>query len=247
LAVLASAVASLTAVATIGWTIASAPAFAVLKPMATRANLAPLRSPINPIAQLGRERPDFFEQGDRQLEEEINQLQQQRTTPPDPLLRIDPGAEQRWQPLLLRQAGIAVWLPAGIMTNDVKTLETAAGPLRFQSITSNMGEARFVVAYVEQVSATQVQNPPALYAAVRDAIVRETGGQLKTDRAVAMDGNSGREITLQSGNQITTFRVLLVGQRLYLLATTQNRNSAESSSTATTFFNSLQLLERGSL
>lgn len=240
--VLASAVASLTAVPTGGWAIAASPTFAALNPIAPRATLAPSR--INLLVQRGRERPDFFDQGDRQLEQEINQLQKRRSSSSDPLLTIDPSTEQRWQPLLLKQAGISVWLPTGDLRTDVETLETALGPLRFQFTTSDTGEAQFGVAYVEQVSATQAKTPDALYAAVRDAIGRQTAGhQVKNDRAVLLDGNSGREITIQKEDEIMTFRLVLVGQRLYLLAMAHKLNSAVPAATATTFFDSFYLIK----
>jgi hypothetical protein len=60
----------------------------------------------NTITQLLRNRPDFFEQGQQQLDEEIRQLQK-TSTQNSALLTIEENS-QKWQPLLIKAGGFSI-------------------------------------------------------------------------------------------------------------------------------------------
>jgi len=62
-------------------------------PKATKANMIPNNSQILEISRNLRDRPDFFEEGKQQFEEEIKRMEKER---PDPVLTIE-NANLKWQ------------------------------------------------------------------------------------------------------------------------------------------------------
>jgi hypothetical protein len=79
------------------------------------------------IAQFGRERPDFFEQGQRQFEQEIQRLEQQQpeTTP---ILTVE-SSDTQWSPVVMREGGFVVWMPQGTLAQVQRTVDTLQGNL----------------------------------------------------------------------------------------------------------------------
>lgn len=182
-------------------------------------------------------RPDFFEQGKEQFEQEIRSVPQQ----PDPVLTVKTESQQ-WQPVIFETAGFAIWMPSGTKTSRTKSLETAVGKLNFDVLTSSLQSSRFVVAYADYQGKISTRNPEAILAATKDAIVSRTGFKVKSDRPLALDAYSGKEIALQNANETIIFRIYSVRQRLYILASSQQNKSGLSQNT-TAFFNSFQLLK----
>jgi hypothetical protein len=77
--------------------------------------------------QLPPNRPTFFEEGYRQMEQEIQQLEQRPTQPQQGLLTIETD-ELRWQQFLSRDGGFSVWIPAGISTTETKNCHHNSRP-----------------------------------------------------------------------------------------------------------------------
>jgi hypothetical protein len=75
-----------------------------------------------------------------------------------------------------------------------------------------------------------------------DGIIAQTNFKLNSDRAITWQQYSGKQLSLQGEDETITYRVYLIGQRIYLLAVGQ-KNTAEVSSEAVNFFDSFQLLE----
>jgi hypothetical protein len=194
----------------------------------------------NTITQLLRNRPDFFEQGQQQLDEEIRQLQKP-STENSPLLTLEENSQQ-WQPLLIKVGGFSIWAPLGVLSQEVKTLSTPQGTLNFQVLGVHSGTSRFVAAYSQSLTPSELQEPDILLTRVGDAIKKDSPFQIKRDRAFALNGYPWRELTLNQGNETIILRLSLINQRLYVLGVSQS-GGVSLSTAATTFFNSFHLLK----
>jgi len=175
------------------------------------------------LSQRGLNRPDFFEEGQEQLEQQIQELQQ----PESPALTIEAATAQQWQPLLSREGGFVVWTPPGTLTEASKVVETTSGDLNFRVLAKTSEQARFIVAYSEPLVASQLQNIDALYDALLEAILAETEFVVVSEQPISLEQNSataaytGRELTLRQADEMITFRIYLIEQRLYVLGASQ--------------------------
>lgn len=189
-------------------------------------------------AQRLYERPDFFEQGREQFDQEIQRFQQQE---PKPTLSVE-TATLKWQPVISKAGGFAVWMPLGTMTTETRTLKTKLHTLNFQVTASNLPSSRFVAAYANHPGSESMKNSEAILEATKAAIVNKTGFKVKSDRPLSLNAYPGRELTLQNANETIIFRIYLGRQRLYILASSQQDNESLSQE-VTTFLNSFQLLK----
>ncbi len=193
------------------------------------------------IAQFRVDRPDFFEDGQRQFEQEIRQLEQQQQPKTLPTLTVDTGA-WRWSRVVLRDGGCAVWLPAGPLAQESETVETPEGAIHFDAIASHPPNARFVIAASEPLDPALLAAPDALLTRARDRLLaRAANFELSGSRDITFKGYAGRDFMLASDTEQLTFRLLLANDRLYVLAASQDRAGANLEAIAT-FFGSFELL-----
>ncbi len=192
-------------------------------------------------AQTRPDRPDFFERGQEQFETEIERLQQQQ---PEsiPILEIDSIDidSLRWSPVLLREGDATIWMPYGIVSEDTETVESVDGSIEFEIVSSNSAIGRFVVAFSPQVDSFASAEPNELLDRVRTRIIgNQTGFGAMGDRIITFNDYPGREFILKNDEEAIAFRVLLVGDRLYVMAVSQSIDS-EHQEAISTFFNSFQ-------
>ncbi|MDL5045193.1 hypothetical protein QQ054_03940 [Oscillatoria amoena NRMC-F 0135] len=192
-------------------------------------------------AQFRRDRPDFFERGQEQLQQEIDRLQTQPIDPANGVLSVEAGAVQ-WQPTLLEEAGISILLPAGEQSQQRQTLETIQGAIEFQLLSVQAGNSRYLTGYALNLSPTQVQDPAQLLAAAGAAIESDPAVTRLSDRAIALGTYPGRELFLTSQNRQLVVRLYVVGQRMYLLSATQPLGTPSLTAATVQFFESFQLL-----
>ena len=192
-------------------------------------------------AQLRRDRPDFFEQGQQQLQQEIDRLQTQPSGSLNGVLSVESSAIQ-WQPTILEEAGVSILLPAGEQSEQRQTLETSSGSLLFQLLTTQVGGSRYLTGYALNLSPMQVQSPEVLLISVRDALVADSGLVLQSDRQIRLGTYPGRELYLRGDNQQITVRLYLVGQKMYLLSATQPQTATSLTPATLQFLDSFQLL-----
>ena len=191
-------------------------------------------------AQIRPERPDFFERGQEQLELEIDRLQQHQ---PDsvPILNID-SVSPHWSAVLLREGGGMIWMPQGIVSDDTQTVDSVDGNIDFEVISTTSAIGRFTVAFSEAEATFANTAPDELLDRVRTRIIgNQTGFGAVGDRTITFNTYEGREFTLQNADEIINFRILLVQDRLYVMAVSQPPESDHQGAIAT-FFNSFQPL-----
>lgn len=185
------------------------------------------------------DRPDFFEQGNEQFEQEIERFERPTT---EPALSIE-GEEQTWQHLVSREGGFSIWAPRGTIVEEQKTLATDVGDIEFKVLATNPQTSRFVVAYSEEpLTSTQLENPEAILTSLRERIVSSTDFQQVDEQPITYNEYPGRQLRLQNSGETITFRVYLIEERLYVLGASQP-DEGELSQTASAFFNSFEPIE----
>lgn len=178
---------------------------------------------VNPaIAQFRRDRPDFYEEGQQQMEREIERLNKK---PPENLLTIQ-GDGQQWEEFTLMDGGFTVWMPGVPTTQEKQSLETAAGNLDLNGFSTFQASSRFLVAYGDYPQTAKLGNPEAILANLRERILEEMKGfKVKIDRSISLNNSPGKELKLENSGINITFRFYLVKQRLYLLVVQQHPDS----------------------
>jgi len=188
------------------------------------------------VAQRWDGRQDFFEQGDRQFNQEIQRLQSPQS---DPLLSVDSGTQ--WQAIASASGGFSVWMPPGVLSQETRTLDTAAGTLAFEVLVSQVDQTRYVVAYTKPWNRGQPSDQILL--AIRDRLIRNSQNyQLESDRPISLGQVTGREFVLQGAGETRLFRFYLGRDRVYGIGVRQPGDRAQTQ-TATTFLNSFRLME----
>jgi hypothetical protein len=194
---------------------------------------------VPPSLALFVDRPDFFERGNEQFEQEIERLERQA---PEPVLSIE-REEQSWQHFVSQEGGFSIWAPRGTITAETKTLETEVGTIEFQVLATNPQSSRFVVAYSEEeLTAAQLENPEAILAGLRERIVNNTAFELIDEQPITYGEYPGRQLRLQDSEETITFRVYLIDEKVYVLGASQ-LEEGELSPAASAFFNSFESIE----
>ncbi|MDJ0508611.1 MAG: hypothetical protein QNJ64_05055 [Crocosphaera sp.] len=202
--------------------------------------------PIGQTLAQGRfDRPNFFRDGQRLMDQEIQRLQQQSETSniehPSQLLTIDTG-ELRWQKLLFRDGNFSVWIPQGIQSNETVNISLGENNLSFEVLASHPQNYRFVAAYSDILNRDQIINPEELLIQVRDGIVQETNFTLMTDESFTWQQYRGRNLTMKDEDELISFRVYLIDNRVYVLAGGQKNQTANVPEIIVSFFDSFRLL-----
>lgn len=208
----------------------------LVTPKITEALIIPNNLPRLEIAQTLRDRPDFFGEGREQFEEEIQRLEKKR---PDSILTIE-TADLKWQNFIFREGGFTIWMPQGTITEETEVVETAFGKLEFKVFATHPPDARFAIAYSENLPPEELENPQEILAKVSDRLIKVEGFELISDRSFNLKDYPGRELVLQSLEEKISFRIYLANRRLYVLGASQPI-SAELSRSVLAFFDSFEL------
>lgn len=189
-------------------------------------------------------RPDFFRQGYDQMQDLIDQLQQAPTSStPSTLLTVN-GKVFQWQQLVVQTAGFSVWIPQGPQSQENVILDTSSGKISFDVLATHPQTWRFVTAYSAPLDPRLVQNPEALFLAIRQGVSEKTQFQLTEDSAVNFQSYPGRRWRMENSQEMIDYRIYLIQQRLYLLAVRQPKSGANTNPTImTSFFGSFALLK----
>ena len=185
-------------------------------------------------------RPDFFEKGRDQFEEEIRRFEQGETVP-DSSLKIDDTALP-WSRIVIQEVGFTAMMPPGAITHEVETVEAPKGDINFDLIATHPSSSRYVVAYSEEVIPERVENAQEVLERSRDYIIENKIGLNKiADDNITFEDYRGLQFQLQNDQETIVYRLMLVKQRLYVLAVNQQNDHLSKDSIAT-FFESFKLL-----
>ena len=188
------------------------------------------------------DRPDFFEDGLEQMEDEIRQLQEQESEQPPVTLTIQDELLQ-WQPTVVPDAGLGVLMPQGVTTEETELLDTGNGELTFSVLASQVASARYLVAHSSLSESQQQFDVQTVLEQVRDSIVDRTNYELGEERAISLDNRyPGREFSMVGNGEQLTFRAYAIGNQLVVMAGGQPEVQ-QNSQAVETFLDSLQLLQ----
>lgn len=204
---------------------------------------------ISPSLAQGRlDRPSFFQDGQRLMEQEIQRLQKTpEQTPqteiehPSQLLTIDSG-QLSWQKSIFREGGFSVWIPEGTQSQEMVSIDTVAGNLSFEVFASHPPKSRFVAAYSDKIDESNLTNPQGLLDSVQQGIIAHTQFTLVSEQATSFDQYLGKELLMRDDDEIIAFRLALINQRVYVLAANQKETDTLSED-VTNFFDSFRLLK----
>jgi hypothetical protein len=188
------------------------------------------------------DRPDFFEKGNAQFEEEIRRFEEEQSVP-DSSLKID-RTTLSWSRVVIEAAGFTAMMPSGAITNEVETVESPKGNIHFDIIATHPSSSRYVIAYSEEVTPERVKNPEEVLERSRDYIIDNKIGLTKiADDNITFENYPGKQFQLQNKDETIVYRLLIVKRRLYVLAVSQ-QNDAISTKSIDTFFSSFELIDQ---
>ncbi|WP_019504130.1 hypothetical protein [Pleurocapsa sp. PCC 7319] len=186
------------------------------------------------------DRPDFFEKGQEQFEEEIHRFEK-RETVAEPSIEIEETALS-WSRVMMPEVGFTVLIPSGAISHEVETVEAPKGDINFDIIATHPSSSRYVVAYSEEVAPQRVDNVPEVLERSRDYIIDNKVDLTKiADDDITFANYPGKQFQLQNKEETIVYRLLLVEQRLYVLAVRQ-QNDAISAKSIDNFFASFELV-----
>lgn len=186
------------------------------------------------------DRPDFFEKGRDQFEEEIHRFEQ-REGFVEPALQVD-LTTLPWSRVVIEKAGFTAQIPPGAITHEVETINAPKGKLNFNILATHPPSSRYVIAYSEKVSPDRFKNAQAVLERARNEIISNNVGLLKTaEDDFTFKNYPGKQFQLKNKDETIVFRLLVVKQYFYVMAVNQ-QNNAISAKSIDTFFDSFELI-----
>ena len=187
------------------------------------------------------DRPDFFEKGYDEFEDEIRSFERGEESLTVPL-DIE-GQTLPWSRFISDSSKFTALFPPGTMTQEQETAEDADTAIEFDIVASNRANSRYVVAYSEPLEASTIGNPDRFLEIAQQTIVDdESGFRIIANDAIEFEGFPGKQFQTRSDDETFVFRLILVDDRLYVLAVNQpNDNLSEEM--INQFLQSFQLLE----
>lgn len=183
----------------------------------------------------GDTRPEFFEESQQSLDDEILRFQEER---PAPGFSLD-GGFVSWQPAIFREGGFSVYVPPGVLTEESETVASAEGDLEFDVFAVHSSTSRFVVAYADRAE-EKAENEPLLET-LEVAVLEATEFDVGVESDIELDGRPGRQLELVDDEESITVRIILADERVYVVGVSQLK-AIESPELAATFLDSFILL-----
>lgn len=218
-----------------------------------KLHLAPILIPLAIItvalpasAQLGRDRPEFFEEGQRQLETEIRELQRQN---PDPVLKTEDQALGQWQTLKFPDIGFQIEVPGGEIvegTQEVKIFLTQTDTpniVIFNGVSQEKDSSEYTVAYSNTLTLEPAINADILLQNIEKFFIETLGRESQHTRDIRIGNYQGREFSFVEGDETVQYRIYWIKNRIYLLMVLQQSSQSIDPPILSRFFQSFQLLE----
>ncbi|MGF1495028.1 MAG: hypothetical protein ACFBSC_21800 [Microcoleaceae cyanobacterium] len=200
------------------------------------------------MAQLRPNRPTFFEEGERQLQREIDRLNQPQES--EPILTIDDDVTG--ESLIQLPGDVAVVTDRSDWKQRQETIQLPSGEIQMNLVTTSDTGLRLILGYSEPLSSRQTESPNDLFDQVQAVIESDLQSQAVTQnrlqqlnqRPIRLDANPGREISFARPNHLIRCRLYLINQRVYLLLASSERGIDQARQTADNFLNSFRVLSQ---
>ena len=197
------------------------------------------------LAQGGFDRPSFFRDGQLLMDQEIQRLQQQSSPNnvehPSQLLTID-TEQLRWQKLVFQDGDFSVWIPQGLQSSETVIISLDKETLSFEVVASHPQNYRFVAAYSDSLDSNKISDSEQLLNQVIEGIIKETNFTLLTDENITWRQYNGKRLTMKDEDELISFRVYLIDNRVYVLVGGQSYNNQNISENIVSFFDSFRIL-----
>ena len=149
-----------------------------------------------------------------------------------------------WPTLSSPEGRFSALMPEKPKTS-VQHVDTAVGKLAYYSFASSNNTCHFMISYAdyphEPASATQTE---AVLDGVRGGVMKGLAAELMSETKVTLNGHPGRELRakkMSEGSEVVfSWKMFLVGRRLYQMAVVTSKANAESADIQK-FFTSFQL------
>ncbi len=214
----------------------------MLKPIAFSLGLLMTVLGLTPLVQ-AQSQPFPFNNINRQSFFETGRLLSEDTlwfrSPPRDIMPVQTESSG-WQLVVLQDAGMSFWLPPGVIRRETITLDTAAGPLNFQTMDSSSKDRRYVAAHAPNLTPEQIKNPSILLDALKAKVAPADQFSLSSDRPVTLDNNPGRELTFRGAEESIIFRAYLVKNQVYVMGVRYSNGSPQDRATRA-FLSALEL------
>jgi hypothetical protein len=122
-----------------------------------------------------------------------------------------------WKTVESKGAGFKAIMPAEPMLRT-QQVKTATGQLRVTLfVAEGKNDAVFAVSYTDYPEMDLKKGPiEKRLDQARDGAVASAGGKLRSERAIKLQGHSGRELVVEkNGEAVARMRIYLVKRRLY--------------------------------
>lgn len=163
-------------------------------------------------------------------------------SPPSGVPRLRTNSTS-WQFIVFSQGNVSFWMPPGILAHDQVVINTTtAGDLTFQTLASTDGDYRYVAAYAGGLTPEQINDPTALFEAMRERVAPAETFSLTNERPMTLGNYQGSEFTFANDTESVVFRTYLVGNQIYAMGVMQPLNSPRDNA-ARTFLNALQFVD----
>ncbi|MGL5080123.1 MAG: hypothetical protein ACRC8A_01415 [Microcoleaceae cyanobacterium] len=195
------------------------------------------------VAQFRPDRPTFFEEGERQFEQEVDRLNRQ-SSDPQPVLTIDD--DLNGEQLLQLSEDVAIsTVQLQWQKRENAAFEIPLGTIELQilaTIDPDQPLFRLGIAYSRPLTPEQIRDPQVLLDQVRDAFQANVGLEQVSDRPITLENNPGLALSFAGASQRLECRLYLVNRRIYILAVDQLGTEEQTRQVTEDFFNSLRLL-----
>lgn len=188
-------------------------------------------------AQYRPDRPDFYDEGRRQLNREIERLNDKK---PDHLLSIDETAFQ-WQEFTLSDGKFKIQFP-GVPETRSESLSSQADSLEFQGLVLNLMTVSFVAGTLNYPISNVPVDPETVLADVQAQLLEDLQAQAVEERSITLETYPGKELKVNQADETLIFRIYWVDQRLYLLGT-RHQSQTNEPEAISQFLNSFQMIQ----
>ncbi|MGK7942225.1 MAG: hypothetical protein AB4062_19120 [Crocosphaera sp.] len=185
---------------------------------------------------IGREIRSFFETGRLTSEDRLS-----FQNPPSGVIPIR-NQSNSWQFILFKEGRVSFWMPPGILTEETILLETSLGDISFRTLASHSENQDYIAAYAQGLTDEQIKNTDILLQGIENKITPNNKFRLTSKKGISLEQNLGKELTFESEDEIITFRIYFVGNRLYALGVRYPKSMSDTRSIRA-FLNALDLLD----
>lgn len=192
-------------------------------------------------AQFFPEHPTFFDEGNRQLEREIQTLQE--SSPSNSVLTINSDSLQ-WQKFVFSEGNCSIWIPTGstgYIPEKGREIPTSMGILKFVGLYARQSKSHFRVGYSLSESFLSTASTHDLFLQIRDYFSRKMLQSPEGEAEITFADYPGREFIWLKDRETVTVHAYKIGDRIYLIeATLKDEDNLER--VRQTFFDSFELL-----